>query len=206
MEGPGPRPKGDAGAHRARGKLRRDLAHRAGTRGPPDHDRARRGRARRQGGGGGRSGAQRVEGASRAPAGRGAVVRRGGCQRQLPRGPRRRGGNREPGLGPDVVAHVYALGRAASLQGRISRGDAGRGGGAEIRDRAHQGPQRLWLAQDRRRRAPAGAHFALRRQCAAAYLVRERERLSGGRRPHRGRHQGIRRAASTSTRPNPRSG
>src|ERR1700719_2590526 len=44
------------------------------------------------------------------PRGGGALVRRGGCQRQLPRGPRRGRGHREPGLGADAAAHVHALG------------------------------------------------------------------------------------------------
>ena len=73
-------------------------------------------------------------------------------------------------------------------------GDPGRGSRHQVGDRADQGPQRLWLAQDRERRAPAGAHLAVRFQCAPAHLVRQRERLSGDRRPHRGRHQGSRRA------------
>jgi peptide chain release factor 2 len=47
----------------------------------------------------------------------------------------------------------------------------------------------IWLAQERERRAPAGAHLAVRRQCAAAYLVRQRQRLPGARRQHQDRHQ-----------------
>ncbi len=72
--------------------------------------------------------------------------------------------------------------------------------------------QRLWLAEDRIRRAPPGAHLALRQPGAAAHLVRQRVGLSGGRRLHRDRHQRRRRAhrhlplppapaASTSTPP-----
>ena len=77
------------------------------------------------------------------------------------------------------------------------------------------GPQRLWLAEDRRRRAPAGADLAVRFQRAPAHLVLLRRGLSGGRRQHQDRHQGestcaptpcarAAPAASTSTRPNPR--
>ena len=50
--------------------------------------------------------------------------------------------------------------------------------------------QRLWLAEDRRRRASAGADLAVRFQRAPAHLVLQRRRLSGGRRQHQDRHQG----------------
>ena len=91
----------------------------------------------------------------------------------------------------------------------------GEGAGIKSATIADQGPQRLWLAQDRERRAPAGAHLAVRFQCAAAHLVRQRQGLSGGRRPHQDRHQRERTcaptscaraapAASTSTRPSRR--
>jgi peptide chain release factor 2 len=52
-----------------------------------------------------------------------------------------------------------------------------------------QGPQRLWLAEDRVRRAPPGAHLALRQPGAAAHQLRQRLGLSGGRRHHRDRDQ-----------------
>ena len=89
----------------------------------------------------------------------------------------------------------------------------GRGRRHQVGDHPGQGPQRLWLAQDRERRASPGAHLAVRFQRAAAHVVRQRLRLSGGRRPHQDRHQRIRRAhrhharaaapaVSTSTRPN----
>ena len=81
------------------------------------------------------------------------------------------------------------------------RGDRRRRGRHQVGDHRDQGPQRLWLAQDRGRRAPAGAHLAVRFQCAAAHVVRERDRLSGDRRPHQGRHQGIRRARRHDARP-----
>ena len=66
--------------------------------------------------------------------------------------------------------------------------------GHQVGDHRGQGPQRLWLAQDRERRAPAGAHLAVRFQCPPPHLIRERDRLSGGRRPHQYRHQGSGRA------------
>ena len=67
---------------------------------------------------------------------------------------------------------------------------AGRRGRHQVGDHPGQGPQRLRLAQDRGRRAPPGAHLAVRLQRAPAHVVRERQRLSGDRRPHRRRHQG----------------
>ena len=78
-------------------------------------------------------------------------------------------------------------------------------------------PQRLWLAEDRGRRAPAGADIAVQFQRAPAHLVLQRRGVSGGRRQHQDRHQGsptcaptpcapAAPAASTSTRPNPRCG
>ena len=51
------------------------------------------------------------------------------------------------------------------------------------------GPERLWLAEDRERRAPAGAHLALRQPGAAPHQLRLGLGLSGGRRQHRDRDQ-----------------
>ena len=111
-----------------------------------------------------------------------------------PRSPCRRRRHREPGLGRHADAHVRALGRSAWLQSRLARGKRRRGRRHQVGDRADQGPQRLWLAQDRGRRAPAGAHLAVRRQCAAAHVVRQRRRVPGDRRPHQDRNQRERRA------------
>ena len=101
---------------------------------------------------------------------------------------------------------------------------AGRGGRHQVGDHPGQGPQRLWLAEDRRRRAPAGAHLAVRFQRAAAHLVRQRRgvypvvddrikieinevrrahrhhALAGRRRPARQQDR-IRRCASPTSRP-----
>jgi peptide chain release factor 2 len=44
----------------------------------------------------------------------------------------------------------------------LDRGKPGRRGGHQVDDAADQGPQRLWLAEDRIRRPPPGAHLALR--------------------------------------------
>ena len=54
-----------------------------------------------------------------------------------------------------------------------------RGGRHQVGDAPDQGPQRLWLAEDRIGRAPAGAHLALRQQCAPAHHLRPRLGLSG---------------------------
>ena len=51
-----------------------------------------------------------------------------------------------------------------------------------------------WLKTEMRR-APAGAHLAVRLQCAAPHFVRQHRDLSGDRRQHQGRHQGSRRAS-----------
>ena len=102
--------------------------------------------------------------------------------------------------------HGYKVDIIEETRGRRSR--------PQIGDHRGQGPQRLWLAEDRKRRAPPGAHLAVRLQCPPPHLVRQRQRLPGGRRPYQYRHQGIRRprrylcapaalAASTSTRRNP---
>ena len=93
-----------------------------------------------------------------------------------------------------LLAHVYALGRKARFQDRISGRDPGRRGRHQIRHHPDQRPQRLWLAEDRGRRAPAGADLAVRFQRAAAHLVLVGRDLPGGRRQHQDRHQGIRRA------------
>ncbi len=135
--------------------------HRARARRPDRHDRARRsreGRGRRH------RGRECAEGAAArmSPArARSAAVGRSRRQRHLSRSPCRRRRHREPGLGLDAAAHVHALGRAARLQGRISRRDAGRRSRHQVGDAPDQGPQRLWLAQDRSRRASAGAHLAV---------------------------------------------
>jgi peptide chain release factor 2 len=47
--------------------------------------------------------------------------------------------------------------------------------------------QRLWLAQERKRCAPSGAHLALRFQRTAPHCFRQRRRLSGDRRRHQHR-------------------
>ena len=60
-----------------------------------------------------------------------------------------------------MLMRMYiALGRAPEIQGRGARDDRRRRGRHQGRDAADQGPQRLWLAQDRVGRAPAGAHLA----------------------------------------------
>ena len=140
-----------------------------------------------------RSRAENPQEGSRAPRARSAAQRRGRPVQFLSRSPCRRRRHRKPGLGLDAAAHVYALGREARLQDRISRRDPGRRSRHQIRHHPDQRPQRLWLAEDRSRRASAGADFAVRFQRAPAHVVLERGDLSGGRRQHQDRHQGIRR-------------
>ena len=78
------------------------------------------------------------------------------------------------------------------IQGRGARSHRRRGGRHQERDAPDQGPQRLWLAQDRVRRAPPGAHLALRFERPPAHQLRLGLGLSGRRRPHQHRDQGIR--------------
>ena len=59
-----------------------------------------------------------------------------------------------------------------------SEGEAGR---HQVGDAAGQRPQRLWLAEDRGRRASAGAHQPVRFGGAAAHQFRQRVGVSGGR-------------------------
>ena len=61
--------------------------------------------------------------------------------------------------------------------------------GIKSGDAAGERAERLWLAEDRGRRAPAGAHQPVRFQRAAAHQLRQRLGLSGGRRQHRDRDQ-----------------
>jgi peptide chain release factor 2 len=57
-----------------------------------------------------------------------------------------------------------------------------------------KGDERLWLAEDRGRRAPPGAHQPLRRRRQAPHVLRLGLGLSGGRRHDRDRDQSVRRA------------
>ena len=103
---------------------------------------------------------------------------RGRRQRLLPRGQCRRRRHRVAGLGRDAAAHVHALGRAARLQGGVDRGEPGRGGRDQVGHGQGHRPERLWLAQDRDRRASPGAHLALRQPVAAPHQLRQRLGLS----------------------------
>ena len=66
--------------------------------------------------------------------------------------------------------------------------------GHQVGDVRSQRRERLRLAAKRSRRAPPGAHFALRRQRAPPYVVRLRVRLSADRRRDQDRHQARRSA------------
>ena len=62
--------------------------------------------------------------------------------------------------------------------------------GHQIRHPPGHRPQRLWLAEDRERRAPPGAHLALRQRGAPPYQLRLGLGLSGDRRQDRDRDPG----------------
>ena len=82
----------------------------------------------------------------------------------------------------EMLLRMYiALGGAARLQGAVAGSERGRAGRHQVRHAAGERPERLWLAEDRGRRAPAGAHQPVRRQCAAADQLRQRLGVSGGR-------------------------
>ena len=87
----------------------------------------------------------------------------------LSRNARRRRRHREPGLGRDAPAHVQPLGRAARFKVEFLE-DARRRGGIKSATLQINGTQRLWLAEDRSGRAPAGADLAVRFQRAAAHV------------------------------------
>ena len=86
--------------------------------------------------------------------------------------------HREPGLGRDAPAHVPALGADAGLRGRAERSQRGRRGRHQERHLHRARRERLRAALHRARRAPAGAHLAVRLGQPAAHLVR-----LGGRHP-----------------------
>ena len=128
---------------------------------------------------------------------------------------RRRRRHRRAGLGRDAAAHVPALVRAQGLQDRGARPAAGRRGGHQERLVHRRGRVGLRLPAGGERRAPPGAHLALRRQRAPPDLVRRGLRLSRSRRrPSRSRSATrtsrcrpsarAAPAASTSTRPSRR--
>ncbi len=60
-------------------------------------------------------------------------------------------------IGRDAPAHVSALGRAGGFKVDLIEYSDGEQGRHQVGDAAGQGPQCLWLAQDRIGRAPAGA-------------------------------------------------
>ena len=172
-----------------------DRPHRAGARRPAHHDRARRGREGPQGHRRRRRGAQEAQGRGGAARARGAACRARptpttAISRSMPApaAPRAR-------TGPTCCCACTRAGPSSTAtRSSISKRPPGEEAGIKSATIAGQGPQRLWLAQDRGRRAPAGAHLAVRLQRPPPYLVRQRQRLSGDRRPHRHGHQGSRRA------------
>src|SRR5580658_144620 len=77
-----------------------------------------------------------------------------------------------------VTIHPGA-GRAAGIRDRSLRLPARRRGGVEVGDLCGERRVCLWPFEQRDRRAPPGAHFAVRPSQAAAYFVRQRFCLSG---------------------------
>jgi hypothetical protein len=136
----------------------------------------------------GRGGAQGLGPEIAKPGDRIAAVGRGRQQRHLPRSSFRRRRHREPGLGVDASAHVHPLGRKHGYKVELLETPRRRRGGHQVCDAEGQGPQRLWLAEDRK-----GVHRLVRispydsnarRHTSFEYLD-----LSGDRRFHRDRHQ-----------------
>ena len=84
----------------------------------------------------------------------------------------RRGRHGEPGLGRDAAAHVPALGGAREVPDRDDGPPGRRRRGHQIGHLRSERRERLRAAAIGDRRAPAGAHFAVRRQRAAAHVVR----------------------------------
>ena len=85
------------------------------------------------------------------------------------RDPLRCGRRRRPGLGRDAAAHVPALGRAPRASTSSStRSQPGTEAGISLGHVPGQGPLRLRPAAGRARRAPPGAHLAVRRPGASA--------------------------------------
>ena len=117
---------------------------------------------------------------------------------------RRRHG--EPGLGGNAAAHVPALGGARTLP-HSDYGPAGRRRrGHQVRHLRSERRERLRPAAIGDRRAPAGAHFAVRRQRPAAHLVRLRVRVPAGGRRDQDRYPTWTICASTRSAPPARAG
>ena len=158
--------------------------------GEAEKDQARRHR--------GRGGAQEAQGGGRAARARGAALGRGRRQRQpiskcMPAraAPRAR-------TGPACCCACTCAGPSSTAtRSDMLEESAGRGRRHQVGDHPGQGPQRLWLAEDRGRRASPGAHLAVRFQRAAAYVVRQRRGVSGDRRPHQDRDRREPTCAST---------
>ena len=163
-----------------------------------------------------RRGARCARRARSAPArrARGAAVRRGRRQRRLCRDQLRRRRHRSPGLGRHAAAHVHALGRArTATRSSWLEESAGEQAGIKSATLQVKGPQRLRLAEDRGRRAPAGAHLARSTRNARRHTVFASVWVypvvddtieiehQPGRRAHRHLPRLAARAASTSTRP-----
>ena len=125
----------------------------------------------------------RARASSRPALGRGRRQRRLSSKSMpAPAAPRRR-------TGPRCCCACTRAGPRRTAEGRMARGERGRRGRHQVGDHPGQRRQRLWLAEDRERRPPAGAHLALRLQRAPPHQLRLGLGLSGGRRQDRDRDQ-----------------
>src|SRR2546422_8272849 len=84
------------------------------------------------------------------------------------------------------------MGGEKRLQGRDAGLSARGASRHQERDSEYRGRERLRLPQGRGRRPPSGAYLPVRRQQAAAHLLRLRLRLSGDRGRRGGEHRGER--------------
>ena len=91
-----------------------------------------------------------------------------------------------------LAAHVPRWAEARGYKVTLVEASAGEEAGLKSATLVVKGENAYGWLKTRMRRAPAGAHLALRLQRAAAHQLRQRLGLSGGRRHHRDRHQGER--------------
>ncbi len=122
-------------------------------------------------------------------------VGRGRRQRHLSRSTCRRRRHREPGLGEHAACACTRAGpRSIASRSSTWRKRPGEEAGIKSATIQVKGKNAFgWLKTEGGRASP-GAHLAVRLQRAPPYVVRQRQRLSGGRRPHQHRDQRSRRA------------
>ncbi len=134
--------------------------------------------------------ARRAREGSRAGRGQEDARRRARSRQRHRHHPPGRRRHRVAGLGRDAAAHVSEVGGAARLQARGARLPAGRRSRHQERD--HHAERRIRVRPDggRGRRAPPGAHLAVRSGGAPAHVVCVGLCLAGDRGRHRHRDPG----------------